>query len=244
MFSALFNTIIYQPLFNVLIFLYNIIPGHDFGVAIIVITALVRLVLWPMSNKSIRAQKAMQGLQPKINALRAQYKDDKQKLAQATMELYKQEKINPFASCLPLLIQLPILIGFYWVLSAGLKSQNFEILYPFVQNPGTIKTLAFGFLDLSRANIILAVLAGAAQFWQTKMLPMQPPSVKGEGSKDEGMTAMMNKQMMYMMPIMTVFIGAGIPAGLTLYWLVTTLLTVLQQIIVFKKQNGSAIITN
>ncbi|MCX6779308.1 MAG: YidC/Oxa1 family membrane protein insertase [Candidatus Magasanikbacteria bacterium] len=244
MISSIFHSIIYQPLFNVLIFLYNIIPGHDFGVAIVIITALVRLILWPISNKSIRAQKSMQGLQPKINALKTQYKDDKQKLAQATMELYKTEKINPFSSCLPLLIQLPILIGFYWVLSAGLKSQSFEILYPFISNPGSIKTIAFGFLDLSKANIILAVLAGAAQFWQTKMLPMQPPVVKGEGSKDESMTAMMNKQMMYMMPLMTVFIGATIPAGLTLYWLVTTLLTVLQQIMVFKKQNDSTIITN
>ena len=244
MFSAIFHTIIYQPLFNILILLYNLVPGHDFGVAIVLITVLIRLILWPMSNKSIRAQKSMQSLQPKINALRTQYKDDKQKLAQATMELYKQEKINPFASCLPLLIQLPILIGFYWVLRAGLNSQNFEILYPFVHNPGTIKTIAWGFLELSKANIILAVLAGAAQFWQTNMLPMQPPAVKCDGSKDEGITAMMNKQMMYMMPIMTVFIGATIPAGLTLYWLVTTLLTVLQQIIVFKKQNDSAIITN
>ena len=244
MFSSIFHSIIYQPLFNVLIFLYNVIPGQDFGVAIVVITALVRLILWPVSNKSIRAQKSMQGLQPKINALKVQYKDDKQKLAQATMELYKTEKINPFSSCLPLLIQLPILIGFYWVLSAGLKSQSFEILYPFIHNPGAIKTVAFGFLDLSKANIILAVLAGAAQFWQTKMLPMTPPAVKGEGSKDESMTAMMNKQMLYMMPLMTVFIGATIPAGLTLYWLVTTLLTVFQQIIVFKKQDATAIITN
>ncbi|KKR48917.1 MAG: Inner membrane protein oxaA [Candidatus Magasanikbacteria bacterium GW2011_GWC2_40_17] len=244
MLSSLFHSIIYQPIFNILIFLYNVIPGHDFGVAIIIITALIRVILWPLSNKSIRAQKSMQGLQPKINALKEQYKNDKQKLAQATMELYKTEKINPFASCLPLIIQLPILIGFYWVLSAGLKSQNFELLYPFVHNPGTIKTLAFGFLDLSHANIILAVLAGAAQFWQTKMLPMQPPVVKGTGSKDEGMAAMMNKQMLYMMPLMTVFIGAGLPAGLTLYWLVTTLLTVLQQIIVFKKKDVTLITTN
>ncbi|HPV70505.1 MAG TPA: YidC/Oxa1 family membrane protein insertase [Candidatus Magasanikbacteria bacterium] len=244
MFSAIFHSVIYQPLFNVLIFLYNIIPGQDFGVVIIFVTVLMRLILWPLSNKSIKAQKSMQGLQPKINALKEQYKDNKEKLAQATMELYKTEKINPFASCLPLLIQLPILMGFYWVLSAGLKSQNFEVLYSFVNNPGTIKTLAFGFLDLSRSNIILAVLAGAAQFWQAKMLPTQPPAVKGEGSKDESMTAMMNKQMMYMMPLMTVFIGATLPAGLTLYWLITTLLTVLQQVIVFKKTNGPAIIKN
>lgn len=244
MFSAIFHSVIYQPLFNILILLYNIIPGQDFGIVIIFVTVLVRLILWPLSNKSIKAQKSMQNLQPKIDALKEQYKDNKEKLAQATMELYKTEKINPFASCLPLLIQLPILMGFYWVLSAGLKSQNFEVLYSFVGNPGTIKTIAFGFLDLSRSNIVLAVLAGAAQFWQAKMLPTQKPVVKGAGSKDESMTAMMNKQMMYMMPLMTVFIGATLPAGLTLYWLITTLLTVLQQVIVFKKTNGPAIIKN
>jgi len=238
MFSQLFNLVIYQPLYNILIFLYNVVPGHDFGVSIIIITAIIRLVLWPLSNKSIQGQKSMQGLQPKIKALKEQYKGDKQKLAQATMELYKQEKVSPFSSCLPLLIQLPFLIGFYWVLSAGLKSQNMEVLYPFVQNPGAIKTVSFGFLELSRANWILAVFAGAAQYWQAKMLPTQKPVIKSDGSKDEDMMATMNKQMIYMMPVMTVIIGGTLPAGLTLYWLVTTLLTGLQQMIVFKKKNN------
>ncbi|MBI5731827.1 MAG: membrane protein insertase YidC [Candidatus Magasanikbacteria bacterium] len=240
MFSQLFHLIIYQPLFNILIFFYNLVPGHDFGVAVIIITVAVRLILWPLSQKAIEAQKAMQSLQPKINALKEQYKDDKQKLAQATMELYKNEKISPFSSCLPLLIQLPILIGFYWVLSAGLKSQSLDILYPFIKNPGTIKTLAFGFLELSKANWFLAILAGAAQYWQAKMLPVKSPAVKGAGSRDEGMAAMMNKQMLYLMPAMTVLIGGTLPAGLTLYWLITTLLTVLQQIIVFKKNDKTA----
>jgi YidC/Oxa1 family membrane protein insertase len=132
-----------------------------------------------------------------------------------------------------LLIQLPILIGLYWALSNGLKSERFDLLYPFVKNPGAIKTVAFGFLDLAKANFVLAILAGAAQFWQTKMLPMKKPAVTTAGSKDESMTAMMNKQMLYMMPLMTVVIGATIPGGLTLYWLVTTLLTGWQQKITF-----------
>lgn len=234
--TGLFYTVLYQPLLNILVFFYNIIPGHDIGVAIILLTALIRLILWPLMGQSIKGQKAMQSLQPKIQALKEQYKDDKQKLAQATMELYKAEKINPLSSCLPLLIQMPILIALYWVLSAGLKSQKLDLLYPFITNPGTIKTIAFGFLDLAQKSWVLAILAGAAQYWQSKMLPMTPPAVKGEGSKDEGMAALMNKQMLYMMPLMTVIIGGTLPGGLTFYWFLSTALTGLQQVIMFRKK--------
>lgn len=235
--SQFFHTILYQPLLNVLVFLYNIVPGHDFGAAIIILTVAIRLLLWPLARQSIKGQKAMSSLQPKIAELKEKHKDNKQELAKATMELYKSEKINPLSSCLPLLIQLPILLALYWVMMAVLKSEKFDLLYPFVAHPGTIKTVAFGFLDLAKASWVLAILAGAAQFWQTKMLPMTPPAVKGAGSKDEGMAAMMNKQMLYMMPIMTVVIGGTLPAGLTLYWLVTTLLTAVQQWMMFRKKN-------
>lgn len=234
--TDLFYAVLYQPLLNILIFFYNVIPGHDIGGAIILLTVLIRLILWPLMGKSIKGQKAMQSLQPKIQALKEQYKDDKQKLAQATMELYKAEKINPLSSCLPLLIQMPILIALYWVLSAGLKSQKLDLLYPFITNPGTIKTMAFGFLDLAQKSWVLAILAGGAQYWQSKMLPMTPPAVKGEGSKDEGMAALMNKQMLYMMPLMTVIIGGTLPGGLTFYWFLSTALTGLQQVIMFRKK--------
>ncbi len=234
--TQLFHTILYQPLLNFLVFLYNIIPGHDFGVAIIILTIFIRLILWPLSKKGIAGQKAMSLLQPKIAALKEKYKENKQEMAKATMELYKQEKINPLSSCLPMLVQLPILIALYWVLMAVLKSEKLDLLYPFVAHPGTIKTVAFGFFELAKPSWALAVLAGAAQFWQAKMLPMTPPAVKGEGSKDEGMAVMMNKQMMYMMPVMTVFIGGTLPAGLTLYWLATTLATAGQQWLMFRKK--------
>lgn len=239
--TSLFHTILYQPLLNILVFFYNIIPGHDFGVAIIILTILIRLLVWPLAKQSIKAQKSMSLLQPKVAALKTQYKDDKQGLAKATMELYKAEKINPLSSCLPLLIQLPILIALYWVLMAVLKSEKLDLLYPFVANPGTIKTVAFGFLDLAKASWPLAILAGAAQFWQTKMLPMMPPAVKGAGSKDEGMAAMMNKQMLYLMPVMTVIIGGTLPGGLTLYWLITTVLTAVQQWVMFRKKDAEPI---
>jgi len=237
MISQIYNTILYQPIFNLLVFFYNIIPGHDLGLAILLITIVLKLILYPFSVKSIKAQRALQELQPQINELRKKYKDSPQELTKQTMVLYRQQKISPFSSCLPLLIQLPIFIAVYQVFRQGLaNSQNLSILYPFIKNPGLINTVSLGFLELSKSNIILAVLAGLAQFWVSKMLVVKKqPAV--QGSKDEDMTATINKQMLYFMPLVTVFIGISLPSGLTFYWLVTTLLTGLQQWYIFKKIN-------
>lgn len=233
-FLQAYQTIFYQPILNALVYLYNVIPGTDIGVAIIVITVLVRLILWPLSAKALKSQKAMQTIQPKLKALQSELKGNKEALARATMELYAAEKVSPFSSCLPLLIQFPFLIAIYHALRDGLASQKLDQLYPFVHNPGTIDPNFLGFMNLSAASIPLAVLAGAAQFWQSKMLSGKRPPVKTPGAKDEDTMAMMNRQMMYFMPVMTVVIGATLPGGLSLYWLMTTLLTVVQQYISFR----------
>src|SRR3990167_7571329 len=102
---SLYTTFFYQPLFNVLVFIYNTIPGQDLGVAIIALTVLVRVLLYPLSSQSIKAQKMMQDVQPKLDALKKQFGADKEKLASATMQLYREEKVNPLSSCLPLLLQ-------------------------------------------------------------------------------------------------------------------------------------------
>ncbi|MFA6255255.1 MAG: YidC/Oxa1 family membrane protein insertase [Patescibacteria group bacterium] len=240
--AQFFTTILYQPLLNLLVFLYNIIPGHDLGLAIILLTVLIKLVLYPFARQSIKSQKALQDLQPKVEALKKQYKDDKEKMAKEMMVLYKAEKVNPLSSCLPLLIQLPFLIAVYQVFRTGLDSSSLSLLYPFVQNPGQLNAISFGFLDLAKVNLVLAGLTGLAQFWQTKML-MAKKQPKIEGAKDENMMAMMNKQMLYFMPVFTVIIGASLPAGLVLYWLVMTVLTALQQLLMFrhnKKQEAEA----
>lgn len=232
----LYQIILYQPIYNALVFFYNLIPWRDLGISIIILTVLLKIILHPLSAKALKSQRELQSLEPKLKALKEQYKDNKQELTKATMDLYKQEKVSPFSSCLPLLIQFPFLIAIYQAMRAVVENKGFEILYPFVANPGTINTISFGFLDIAKPNIILAILAGAAQFWQTRMLSTkQPPKSAGAGGKDEGQMAMMNKQMQYMMPLFTVFIGASIPAGLTLYWLFTTLLTIGQQALVFKQ---------
>jgi len=220
------------------------LPGHDIGLAILVLTVAIRIILFPLYYQSIKSQKALQDIQPKVEALRKQYKDNKEKLSQEMMQLYKRDKVNPFSSCLPLLIQFPFLIAVYQVFRQGLSSKGFEILYPFVHAPSQINHVFLGIINLAAPSLALAVLAGAAQFWQTKMLmAKRPPLIKGkeiEGSGDEKAMAIMNKQMIYFMPAFTIIIGANLPAGLTLYWFVTTLLMALQQLWMFSRPSHKA----
>lgn len=234
--SNIFQTIFYQPVLNLLVFLYNIVPGHDLGIAIILLTAVIKLLLLPLSKQSIKAQKSLQDLQPKINEIKKKYAGKKEEMGKAMMALYKENKVNPFSSCLPLLIQLPFLLAVFRVFQDGFANGSLDLVYSFITRPEAINTISLGFIDLSARNIPIAVLAGAAQYWQAKMMVAKKAEVHTEGSKDEDMMAMMNKQMIYLMPIMTVFIGISFPGGLALYWLVTTVLTGLQQVYIFKQK--------
>jgi len=234
-----FHAILYQPMLNLLIWLYHVIPGSDMGFAIIALTVVVKLVLWPLSHSSLKSQKALQELQPKMDAIKQQFKDDKEAQAKAMMELYTKEKVSPLSSCLPLLIQLPILIALYQVLGAGIGTVNPADLYGFVQNPGAINHLFLGILNLGERSVFLALLAGILQYFQTKMLIVKrsPAAVRGKpGAKDEDMLAVMNKSMTLFMPIMTVFIGFSLPGGLALYWVALNVITIIQQALAFKKK--------
>ncbi|MFZ6015716.1 MAG: YidC/Oxa1 family membrane protein insertase [Patescibacteria group bacterium] len=233
----LYTEILFRPILNVLIWLYGVIPGNDLGLAIIVLTVIVKAILYPFTAAQLKQQRAMQDLQPKIAEIRKRLKDDKEAQAKELMELYRKEKVNPASSCLPLLIQLPVFIALYQALSVGLHSESLTQLYNFIPNPGTVNTTLFGFINLADPNYYLAALAAATQFLQSWLMFKKPSATKrppeevldDKGSKDEDMTAMVNKQMMYMMPIITLIIGIKLPGGLTLYWFVMSALTVLQQ---------------
>ena len=227
-FTILYNEVLYRPLFNGLVFLYNLLPGQDFGIAIIVLTIVIRLLMYPLFQKSIKSQKELAALQPKLKEIQKKYSKDKEKQAQAVMELYKQHKINPMSGCLPLLIQLPILIAFFQVLRTGLDPQRLNGLYSFVANPGVINPIFLGVIDLSGRSAVLAVLAGIAQFIQTKMSAPQAPATK-TGPEKFDFTKMMSNQMLYLMPLFTVIIGLQLPAGLPLYFFVSTLFGIIQQ---------------
>ncbi|MDD5251791.1 MAG: YidC/Oxa1 family membrane protein insertase [Patescibacteria group bacterium] len=226
--GELFNTIFYQPIFNLLIGIYNVLPGKDIGLAIIVLTIIVKAVLWPLTTKALKSQKELQELQPKMEALKKQFASDKEKLGKELMDLYSREKVSPFSSCLPLLLQLPVFIALYKALANGLKSSGFDVLYSFVPNPGQIAPMLFSVIDLSKPNIPVTILAAITQYFQARsMVSRQQPKVAG--SDDERMMVMVNKQMTIMMPIMTLIMGWTLPGGLILYWLVMNLLTIAQQ---------------
>ncbi len=256
--AFLFNEFVYQPIYNLLIFTYNIVPLHDFGVAIVLVTVFIKLLLVPLSKKQIESQKKMQELQPKIKAIQDKYKNDKEKQSKALMEFYKENKANPFSGCLPMIFQLIFLIAIYRVLFNISKNGlmvNGGDLYLFVHNPGQINHLFLGLIDLSSivdfknfsagnvAHIIIIILAAGAQYIQTKML-MATKSQKDKENKpdkkdgkDQDFAQIMSKQMLYLAPVMTLFIGIKFPAGLALYWLVSTLFMIAQQEYLEKLKN-------
>ncbi len=225
-----FHVLFYQPLYNLLVWFYDVLPFGGIGLAIILLTIVIKGLLFPLTYKTMQGQKGMRELQPKINALREKYKDDKEKQAQELMKVYKDNKVNPFSSCLPLIVQLPIFFALYRVLRDGLGTIDPEVLYPFVSNPGTVDAMLWG-INLAEVSILLAVLAAGAQYVQVKTtMAMKPPAeVKGSaGAMDENMAANMSKMMLYFMPAMTLIIGVtSLPGGLMLYWLATTFITVL-----------------
>ncbi|PJA86791.1 MAG: hypothetical protein CO141_02890 [Candidatus Moranbacteria bacterium CG_4_9_14_3_um_filter_42_9] len=242
--GAIFNLFIYQPLYNLLVFVYDSIPLRDFGVSIILVTVLIKFLLVPLSKKQIESQKKMQELQPKIKALQEKHKGDKEKQSRALMEFYKENKTNPFSGCLPMIVQLVFLIAIYRVLfnisNAGLMV-NAADLYSFVSNPGQINKMFFSLIDLSSTinlgslamkdipQIILIVAAALSQYIQTKMLMAGQPEKNVSKNEQPDFSQIMSKQMLYLGPLLTLFIGIKFPAGLALYWLASTVFMIAQQ---------------
>lgn len=194
-------TIISHPLFLVLSFVFGIVG--NWGVAIILVTILIKLVFYKLTESSGRSMAKMRNLQPRIKAMQERYKDDKQAQSQAMMELYKTEKVNPAAGCLPILIQMPFFLAFYWVLLESVEMRQ----APF----------ALWITDLSVRDpfFILPLIMGAAMFFQQKLNPQvgDPIQVK----------------VMQIMPIMFTAFFAFFPSGLVLYWVTNTLLSIAQQ---------------
>jgi YidC/Oxa1 family membrane protein insertase len=241
--TELFSFIVYDPLYNILVYFYDTIALQDFGLAIIATTLVLKGVLYPLSKKQIESQKKMQDIQPKIKEIQKKYKDDKERQAKELMGFYKKNKVNPLGGCLPLVVQLIFLIAIYRILLNISEAEllvNEQILYGFVSNPGHVDPLFLGMLDLSRPNVILAVVTAIAQYWQTKMLMDKHVKQKEEKKKESekenkkqgnepDFASMMTKQMLYIGPALTLFIGMTFAAGLMLYWLTSTIFMIVQQ---------------
>jgi len=229
----IFNILLYQPLFNFLVLLYNYVPGHDFGISIILLTLVIRFILYPLSIKAIKSQKKIQRIQPKIQEVQQKYKDDKEKQAKEILEIYKTEKINPLGGLVFPIIQLPILLALYRVFWQGLDPKELVNLYSFVSNPGQINAVFLGTIDLSKPNMIIAILSGLVQYYQTKMLMPAKTSLKS--SKGPDFSRMMQTQMTYFLPVFTVIILLSLPSALGLYWTVSGIFSIIQQYFILKK---------
>jgi YidC/Oxa1 family membrane protein insertase len=232
----MFHTLLVQPLFNLLVLIYAAIPGHDFGVAVIILTILVRLTLWPLVNKQLHSQRAMQSLAPEIAKVRKEAKGDKQKESALLMELYKEKGVNPLASLVPTFIQLPLLFALFFVLQDILKPGEIaNVTYPalrgleavknIIADSSAFKATLFG-MNIAKPSMAFAAFAAAIQFVQTRQIM---PKHTDDSS------AMTNKVMMYLFPGMTFVFGLQLPAALAVYWAFTSLVAIVQQHLILRK---------
>ena len=228
---TIYNEILYRPLFNAMVYLQGVVPGGDLGLTIIVLTVLIRALFSPLSLKTIKSQQSMKELSPKIEEVKAKFKDDKAAQSAAILKLYKENNVNPLAGCLPLLIQLPILIALYQVFIKGITAESLVLLYGFVSAPEVVHHNFLGLFDVTTRSRLLTLIAGGFQFIQSK----QSMALQADGGGNKEMAAL-SKQMLYFFPVMIIIIGWNLPAGLILYWIATTVFSVFEQSYIKRKK--------
>jgi YidC/Oxa1 family membrane protein insertase len=227
--KALLKATIYQPLFNLLIFLVWLMPGNNLGLAIVALTIIIRLLFLPTMIKQGISQEKLKVLQPLIKDIQARHKEDKTAQSKAMIDLYKKAGTSPWGACLPLIVQLIVLGLLYRVFQIGLSTDRFDLLYNFIPHPSAVNVHFLG-IDLSKPELwILPITAGLLQFVQTKLSIVTGGKGKKKVNTDDPMSMAMN-QMVYIFPVVTVIIARGLPAALSVYWIITSLFMIGQQL--------------
>lgn len=231
MFSYLYNTFIFNPLYNGLIFLFDTIPWVDAGFAVIIFTIIVRLILFPLSKKAIVTQVRMKEIEPALNELRKNV-PDKHQQALKVMELYRSKGVNPFSSIFLLFLQLPIIFALYSIfISSGLPEVKAELLYSFVAIP-SIDMSFLSFINIADKSLILALFAAIAQYLQLHFsFAANSPTTKSDNPSID-MAQNMMKNMKYVFPIIVFIISYQISAVVAIYWTISSLFTLAQEIVV------------
>jgi YidC/Oxa1 family membrane protein insertase len=235
--SYLWNLILYKPFLNALAFLVSIVPGGDVGVAVILLTILVKTALYPLSQRSIESQMKMNLLAPELKKIKDSGAS-KEEQAKQTFELYKHHKTNPFSGCLLVLIQIPIIFALYYVFLKGIKIDG-SMLYSFIHTPVSVNMLFLGVLDISQKGlIVLALLAGISQYFQAVLMPK--PAIQNKDSKSfqDNLTNSMQTQMKYVFPFVIAFIAYSVSGAVALYWITSNIFAIGQQLYANKKRNG------
>jgi len=232
---ALYHEIFYQPLLNTLVFLYETIALYDFGLAIIIFTLVIRVLLFPLFQKSIRYQTTMQHLQPEMKRIEDETKKDKEREVKEKLALYKKHHVNPFYGFFFIVVQLIILIALFHILNSY-KETIPKDLYPFIPSPPPLNETLFGLINLTKSNILLVSVAAIAQYFQGKLsLPKKQSGVKPSHAE------LVGRQMVYVGPVIMLVAFASLPAAIPLYFLVSTLFSIAQQLVINKELNNGTV---
>ena len=231
--STFFHAVFYDPIYNSLVALVALVPGSDVGIAVIIITIAIRLILLPFSLSAARTQRSMKILEPKIKALKEKHKGNKEKEALETLSLYREERVNPFASILMVFIQIPILLALYWVFYyepfSTVSAINITRLYSFTPMPPTVSLEFLGIISVAGKSIVLAVLAGTTQFLQAYMAlrgTMKPSGIPG---MQNDFQRIMGIQLKYVFPFLIGIISYTTSGAIALYFIATNLAGSLQE---------------
>lgn len=237
MFHFIYNTFFYRPLYNALIFLTAIIPGHDLGLAVVLLTLLVKVLLVPISHKTMKTQRKLKELEPAMSEVKETYKNDKQEQAVKIMDLYREHNVNPFSGVLLMFIQLPIILALFFVFNSGIDLSSTDV-YSFIVKPPLISHKLFGLMDLGQKSIFLSFLVGLTQFFQAKLsLPPTSPKNNKEGGDSFGdsLAKSMNFQIKFILPIFIMFISYGMNTAVSIYWIVNNVFTIVHELYVKRK---------
>ncbi len=229
----MFNTLFYNPLYNALVFIIDIIPGGDVGLATIALTCIVKFILFPLSKQATKTQLLMKKYEPEMKKIQEQYKSNREELARKTLEFYKTNGINPFASFFLVLIQLPIILALAFVFyKGGLPVINTDILYSFVSVPVSVNTNFLGLFDITKTSLILSILTGIAQFVQIRLsVPaLEKKDDKKEQTFGEDFARSMNVQMRYVMPVFMFIVCLNVSGAVALYWITGSIFMILQEL--------------
>lgn len=237
LFGQLWRGVFYRPIYNGLIYITAYMPGHSLGLAIIILTLIIRTIVLIPSQRAIQSQKKMQEIQPRLDKIREKYKGDQQKIAMETMAVWKESGVKPMGSCLPLLLQFPFLLGIFYVVRDGLNPDNLHLIYGELSTSFQIADIQTHFLglDLRIRNLyVLPLIIGGLQFFQMQMIMAKKDKKKDEKKEQKNELAMAQKSMIYIMPAMIAVFTASLPAGVGIYWGTSTLYGIIQQLFVLK----------
>lgn len=218
-FLTAYNEILFRPLFNALVFLTGVVPFRDLGLAVIILTIIVRFAIFPFTHGSIKTQTKMREIEPELKKIRQETNGKQEEQGRRTMELYKKHGVSPFSGCLLLLIQLPILIALYQLFIKDINS-NLELLYSFIPPPDGIQYLFLGLIDMTKVSVPLAAIAAISQYLQMKLaMPDKAMVQKAEGgSFQNDFQKMFSAQAAYIFPVVILVISLQFPSAVALYW--------------------------